>query len=79
MFLWYIEPRKLQIKIVYKIWIWLEVKNADMEIVSDILLRAASEPNFRRLLFSEPSKVLEDYDLSSEAKSIIVNVINDFK
>ena len=57
----------------------MEIRNGDVKIVSDILLRAASEPNFRRLLLSEPTKVLDEYDISSEAKSIIKNVIDDFK
>ncbi|HZA42504.1 MAG TPA: hypothetical protein VE504_01895 [Nitrososphaeraceae archaeon] len=57
----------------------MEIRNGDVKIVGDILLRAASEPGFRRLLLTEPMKVLDDYDISSEAKSIIKNVINDFK
>ena len=57
----------------------MEIRNGDANIVSEILLRAASEPNFRRLLLSEPTKVLDEYDISSEAKSIIKNVIDDFK
>jgi hypothetical protein len=50
----------------------------DVKIVGDILLRAASDPNFRRLLLSEPTKVLAEYNISSKAKSIIKNVIDDF-
>jgi hypothetical protein len=57
----------------------LEIRNGDAKIVGEILLRAASEPGFRRLLLTKPTKVLDDYDISSEAKSIIKNVINDFK
>jgi hypothetical protein len=57
----------------------LEIKNGDVKIVDEILLRAASEPNFRRLLLTEPIKVLGDFDISSEAKSIIKNVIENFK
>lgn len=57
----------------------MEIRKGDVKIVGDILLRAASEPSFRRLLLTEPMKVLDDYDISSEAKSIIKNVINDFK
>jgi hypothetical protein len=57
----------------------LEIRNGDAKIVGEILLRAASEPAFRRLLLTKPTKVLDDYDISSEAKSIIKNVINDFK
>ncbi|HET9612907.1 MAG: hypothetical protein WBL68_06990 [Nitrososphaeraceae archaeon] len=57
----------------------MEIKNGDVKIVDEILLRAASEPNFRRLLLTEPIKVLGDFDISSEAKSIIKNVIGNFK
>jgi hypothetical protein len=57
----------------------LVIRDSDTKIISDILLRAASEPNFRRLLLLEPSKVLADYDISGEAKSIIKNVVDDFR
>jgi hypothetical protein len=57
----------------------LESRKEDARIVGDILLKAASEPDFRRLLLTEPSKVLDVYDISPEAKSIIKSVIADFK
>lgn len=57
----------------------MEGRKGDARIVGDILLKAASEPDFRRLLLAEPSKVLDDYDISPEAKSIIKSVIDDFK
>jgi len=57
----------------------LESRKEDARIVGDILLKAASEPDFRRLLLTEPSKVLDVYDISPEAKSIIESVIADFK
>lgn len=57
----------------------MESRKGDARIVGDILLKAASEPDFRRLLLTEPSRVLDDYDISSEAKSIIKSVIADFK
>lgn len=57
----------------------MESRKEDARIVGDILLKAASEPDFRRLLLTEPSKVLDDYDISPEAKSIIKSVIDDFK
>ena len=71
--------RKLQIKIPDIAGSGLEIRNGDTKIISGILLRAASEPNFRRLLFLDPSKVLADYDISGEAKSIIKNVVEDFR
>jgi hypothetical protein len=57
----------------------LESRKEDARIVGDILLKAASEPDFRRLLLTEPSKVLDVYDISPEAKSIIKSVIANFK
>jgi hypothetical protein len=57
----------------------LESRKEDARIVDDILLKAASEPDFRRLLLTEPSKVLDVYDISPEAKSIIKSVIANFK
>lgn len=57
----------------------MESRKGDARIVGDILLKAASEPDFRRLLLTEPSRVLDDYDISSEVKSIIKSVIADFK
>jgi hypothetical protein len=57
----------------------LEIKSSDIKLVGEILFRAASEPNFRRLLLSEPTKVLADYDISSEAKFIIKSVIDEFR
>jgi hypothetical protein len=50
-----------------------------VKIVSDILLRAASEPEFRRLLLTEPTKVLDGYTISREAKLIIKKTIDDFR
>ena len=79
MFLWCFVGRKAQIKIPYIVWFWLGIRNGDVKIVGELLLRAASEPNFRRLLLTEPTKVLADYDISTEAKSIIKNVIDDFR
>ena len=79
MFLLDTAGRKLQIKIPHIAGSWLEIRDGDTKIVSDILLRAASEPNFRRLLLLEPSKVLAEYDISSESKSIIKNVVDEFR
>ena len=56
----------------------MDVKQKDAEIVSDILLKAASEPEFRNILIKEPAKVLELYDISLEAKSTIMKSIIDF-
>jgi hypothetical protein len=49
----------------------------DAEVISEVLLRASSEPEFRNLLIKDPSKFLEQYNISPEAKSIIKNSISD--
>lgn len=49
----------------------------DAEVISEILLRASSEPEFRNLLIRNPSKFLESYNISPEAKSVIRKSIID--
>jgi hypothetical protein len=55
----------------------LDSRQKDAEIISEILLRAASEPEFRNSLIREPSRVLQDYNISEEAKAIIRISITD--
>jgi hypothetical protein len=56
---------------------YLDSRQKDAEIISEILLRAASEPEFRNSLLREPSKVLQEYNISEEAKAIIRTSITD--
>jgi hypothetical protein len=46
-------------------------------MISEILLRAASEPEFRNVLIKNPSTILEQYKVSAEAKMIIQRSITD--
>jgi hypothetical protein len=55
----------------------LDSRQKDAEIISEILLRAASEPEFRNSLIREPSRVLQEYNISKEAKAIIRTSIMD--
>jgi hypothetical protein len=55
----------------------LDSRQKDAEIISEILLRAASEPEFRNSLIKEPSRVLQEYNISEEAKAIIRTSIMD--
>jgi hypothetical protein len=55
----------------------LHNRQKDAEVISEILLKAASEPEFRNVLVKEPTKVLEQYNISPEAKLIIRNSIID--
>jgi hypothetical protein len=56
---------------------YLDSRQRDAEIISEILLKAASEPKFRNSLIKEPSRVLQEYDISEEAKAIIKTSIID--
>jgi hypothetical protein len=55
----------------------LDSRQKDAEIISEILLRAASEPEFRNSLIRDPSRVLREYNISEEAKAIIRTSIMD--
>jgi hypothetical protein len=55
----------------------LDSRQRDAEIISEILLKAASEPDFRNSLIKEPTSVLREYNLSEEAKAIIKTSIID--
>jgi hypothetical protein len=55
----------------------LDPRQNDAETISDILLRAASEPEFRNQLVKEPAKIMEQYNISPEAKLIIRKSIVD--
>jgi hypothetical protein len=52
-------------------------QNKEAEIISEILLKAASEPEFRNELIKDPGSVLEQYNVSPEAKLIIRRSIID--
>jgi hypothetical protein len=57
----------------------LNSKEEDASTINNILVRAASEPEFRNQLMKQPSKVLEQYNISNEAKSVIERSIIDLK
>jgi hypothetical protein len=52
-------------------------QHKEAEIISEILLKAASEPEFRNELIKDPGVVLEQYNVSPEAKLIIRRSIID--
>jgi hypothetical protein len=55
----------------------LESQQKEAEIISEVLLKAASEPEFRNELIKDPDIILEQYDVSQEAKLIIRRSIID--
>ena len=52
-------------------------RQKEAEIISEILLKAASEAEFRHSLIKDPTAILERYNISNEAKYIIRNSIID--
>jgi hypothetical protein len=55
----------------------LNSRKREAEIISDILLKAASEPDFRNQLIRAPTEILNQYNISAEAKTVIKNSIID--
>lgn len=55
----------------------LEPREKEAEIISEILLKAASEPEFRNSLIRDPATVLDTYDVSPQAKMVIKRTIID--
>ncbi|MDN5845479.1 MAG: hypothetical protein L0H53_04300 [Candidatus Nitrosocosmicus sp.] len=51
--------------------------NIESEVISEILLKAASEPEFRKRLLMSPKKILDCYSISNEAKQVIQKSIVD--
>lgn len=67
-------------KIIYETIRWsfyLASRQKEAEIISEILLKAASEPEFRDVLIRDPALVLEQFNVSPEAKLIIRRSITD--
>ncbi len=55
----------------------LDSRQKDAEIISEILLKAASEPDFRKMLVRDSGKVLDKFNLSIQAKKLIKSSIID--
>jgi len=77
-----VNRRIEEVKNIYMSFVtdlYLNSKEEDAKTISEILLRAASEPEFRNQLIKEPSEVLGQFNISDEARSVIKTSINDFK
>jgi hypothetical protein len=55
----------------------LDHREKEAEIISEILLKAASEPEFRNSLIRDPATVLKGYDVSPQARMVIQQTIVD--
>ncbi len=56
---------------------YLSSINLEAEVISEILLKAANEPEFRKRLIRSPKKILDCYSISNEAKQVIQKSIAD--
>ncbi len=56
---------------------YLSSIDLEAEVISEILLKAASEPEFRKRLIRSPKKILDCYGISYEAKEVIQKSIVD--
>lgn len=76
-----VHKKQKEIKKVYILQVllrnYLSSINIEAEVISEILLKAASEPEFRRRLIKSPKKILDCYGISNEAKQVIQRTIVD--
>ena len=76
-----VHKKQKEIKKVYILQVllrnYLSSINIEVEVISEILLKAASEPEFRRRLIKSPKKILDCYGISNEAKQVIQKSIVD--
>ena len=56
---------------------YLSSMSIEAEVISEVLLKAAREPEFRKRLIRNPKKILDCYDISDEAKIVIQKSIVD--
>ena len=56
---------------------YLSSINIEAEVISEILLKAAGEPEFRKRLVRSPKRILDCYSISNEAKQVIQKSIAD--
>lgn len=47
----------------------------EIEVLNTIFSKAAENPEFRNKLFAEPAEILEEFELSDDAKHIIIDTI----
>jgi len=76
-----VHKKQKEIKKVYILQVllrnYLSSINIEAEVISEILLKAASEPEFRKRLIRSPKKILDCYNISNEAKQVIQKSIVD--
>jgi hypothetical protein len=57
----------------------LKYTNNDLKIISDIVHLAHSDPEFRIEFFKNPKKILDQFNVSDNAKMLILKFFNEMK
>jgi hypothetical protein len=57
----------------------LKYTNNDLKVISDIVRLAHSDPEFRIEFFKNPKKILDQFNVSDNAKMLILSFFNEMK
>jgi hypothetical protein len=57
----------------------LQYSDSDLKAINDIVRRAHTDPEFRMELFKNPHTVLDQFNVSDMAKSMILDFFNEIK
>jgi hypothetical protein len=57
----------------------LKYTNNDLKIINDIVHLAHSDPEFRIEFFKNPKKILDQFNVSDNAKMLILKFFNEMK
>lgn len=56
-----------------------EIDDRAIQVLNEIFVKAAKEPEFRAALLKDASSVLDKYDLSSQSKQMILEAIKEMQ
>ncbi|HZA70296.1 MAG TPA: hypothetical protein VE548_11410 [Nitrososphaeraceae archaeon] len=57
----------------------MQYSDSDLKAINDIVRRAHTDPEFRIKLFKNPNTILNQFNLSDNAKSLILDFFSEIK
>ncbi|MBC8156625.1 hypothetical protein H7X64_00480 [Armatimonadetes bacterium] len=57
----------------------MQYSDSDLKAINDIVRMAHTDPEFRMKLFKNPNTVLDQFNVSDKAKSMILDFFNEIK
>jgi hypothetical protein len=57
----------------------LQYDDSDLRALNDIIRRAHTDPEFRIKLFKNPNTILDQFNISDNAKSMILNFFKEVR